>query len=383
MATINRQQNDLNYAQWLLDTGKVKGNITAEALARHNNMQQQRRNEVGQAMTNGTYVATKPVNKLSANPTTSNPYQGYIDSNTTALRGLDDSYGTAYQNYANQIVNNGALQAIENSRKNMTDNTNRQYDTNARNYYAQYRASENRLPERLSNLGVTGGASETAQLALMNRYSGNLFGNENARASALNSGNMQYDEMVANNSKELANQLASTYLSLAREAQANKTAQADKEYERAWNEEARKYERYMADKEATLEFCNMVGRYDNMLGYGWSQAMVDKANKAAQASMTSSGGGGGYSSGYGYGSSGSGSGSTGNVPPSNAQEELAESVNNAYLTSNAVANQFVDAIKRIYGTVPTNTPKTTQPKKSGGSGAGSNSNKTKNVMTYK
>lgn len=304
--TQNTQQNTGQaYAKWLVDSGKVKGNMPTEQLVRavaiQNEIQNRERQARATAMANGTYQS-QPIQVLSSAPT--NPYQNTIKTNTDSINGIDNTYGSWYQNYANQISNNGALQAIENARKNMTDLTNRQYDTNARNYYTQYRLNENKLPERLSNLGVTGGASETAQLALMNNYSGNLYNNETARANALNSGNMQYDQLVAENSKELANQLASTYLNLAKEAQSNKTAQADKEYERAWNEEARKYERYQTMKESTLAFCNMVGRYDNMLGYGWTQAMVDKANKAAQEaknSVTYSGGGGGSYGGYGSG----------------------------------------------------------------------------------
>lgn len=304
--TQNTQQNNGQaYAQWLVDSGKVKGNMPNEQLVRavitNNAIRNREQQAKRTAMNNGTYQS-QPIQVLSSAPT--NPYQNTIKTNTDSINGIDNTYGSWYQNYANQISNNGALQAIENARKNMTDLTNRQYDTNARNYYTQYRLNENKLPERLSNLGVTGGASETAQLALMNNYSGNLYNNETARANALNSGNMQYDQLVAENSKELANQLASTYLNLAKEAQSNKTAQADKEYERAWNEEARQYERYQTMKESTLAFCNMVGRYDNMLGYGWTQAMVDKANKAAQEaknSVTYSGGGGGSYGGYGSG----------------------------------------------------------------------------------
>lgn len=315
--TQNTQQNNGQaYAQWLVDSGKVKGNMPNEQLVRAvmiaNDAQNRARQQRATDMRNGTYQS-QPIQVLSSAPT--NPYQNTIKTNTDSLNGIDNTYGSWYQNYANQISNNGALQAIENARKNMTDLTNRQYDTNARNYYTQYRLNENKLPERLSNLGVTGGASETAQLALMNNYSGNLYNNETARANALNSGNMQYDQLVAENSKELANQLASTYLNLAKEAQSNKTAQADKEYKRAWNEEARKYERawneearqyerYQTMKESTLAFCNMVGRYDNMRGYGWTQAMIDKANKAAQEaknSVTYSGGGGGSYGGYGSG----------------------------------------------------------------------------------
>ena len=144
--------------------------------------------------------------------------QKIIATNAAALKNVKKGYDTMYQNYANQLVNNGSFQAIESARQNMQNTTNRQYNDAAKNYYAQYRINQNKLPEQLSNLGVTGGASETAQLGLMNQYSGNLYNNESARANALNTGNMQYDQMVAENSTSLAEQLANTYLTLAQQA---------------------------------------------------------------------------------------------------------------------------------------------------------------------
>lgn len=390
--TQNTQKNNGQaYAQWLVDSGKVKGNMPNEQLVRavitNNAIRNREQQAKRTAMNNGTYQS-QPIQVLSSAPT--NPYQNTIKTNTDSLNGIDNTYGSWYQNYANQISNNGALQAIENARKNMTDLTNRQYDTNARNYYTQYRLNENKLPERLSNLGVTGGASETAQLALMNNYSGNLYNNETARANALNSGNMQYDQLVAENSKELANQLASTYLNLAKEAQSNKTAQADKEYERAWNEEARKYERawneearqyerYQTMKESTLAFCEMVGRYDNMRGYGWTQAMIDKANKAAQEaknSVTYSGGGRGSYGGYGSG----GYGDDYPVAPSGTTITPEAVYGKA---QNVADNTVATVLNAIYNATPSSTTKKKSSGGSGGSG-GSSGNAYKNkVKTYK
>lgn len=388
--TQNTQQNTGQaYAKWLVDSGKVKGNMPTAQLVRavaiQNEIQNRERQARATAMANGTYQS-QPIQVLSSAPT--NPYQNTIKTNTDSLNGIDNTYGSWYQNYANQISNNGALQAIENARKNMTDLTNRQYDTNARNYYTQYRLNENKLPERLSNLGVTGGASETAQLALMNNYSGNLYNNETARANALNSGNMQYDQLVAENSKELANQLASTYLNLAKEAQSNKTAQADKEYERAWNEEARKYERAWnedarqyerrkAEEEAAFELCNLFGNYDDMANYGWSKDKINKYNKAAQEaknSVTYSGGGRGSSGGYGSGGYG-GSSSSSYVAPSGGSSSYS-TVNS---TANKVANNAVNTVLNAISSASSGTKK----KSSGGSG-GSSGNAYKNkVKTYK
>lgn len=145
-------------------------------------------------------------------------FQNTINTNSTALKGIKEGYDTMYRNYASGLVNDGTFQAIENARQNSQDTTNRQYNDAARNYYSQYMQNQKALPERLSNLGVTGGATESAMLKLMNQYSGNLYQNQSARANALNNINMQYDQQIANNSKTIAQQLAETYLRLAQQA---------------------------------------------------------------------------------------------------------------------------------------------------------------------
>lgn len=152
--------------------------------------------------------------------------QKLINTNTSSLTKKSKTLGNIYNAYASGLVNNGSYQTIENARNNMQTATNRQYDDSAKNYYAQYRVNQMALPEQLSNLGVTGGASETAELGLMNQYSGNLYNNEAARANALNTGNMQYDQMIAENSQNLANQLAETYLNLALQAREEALAKA-------------------------------------------------------------------------------------------------------------------------------------------------------------
>ena len=202
-----------------------------------------------------------------------------VNNNASALGKMYNGFDTTYNNYANQLVNNGSFQAIENARQNMTDSTNRQYNNAAKNYYAQYRQNENKLGERLSNLGVTGGASETAQLGLMNNYSTNLYNNEQGRASALNSGNMQYDQMVAENSANIANQLASTYLSMAQQARENQMADAEvkrlaeqEAYERKQAEDAKAYER-------ALQRAQSSGDFSAMKAFGWTAAEIKKANK--------------------------------------------------------------------------------------------------------
>lgn len=252
---------------------------------------------------------------------TPNKYQDLlklVNTNAKNLGKINTGYKQTYNDYANQLVNNGSFQAIENARQNMQQSTNRQYNDAAKNYYTQYRINQNKLPEQLSNLGVTGGASETAELNLMNQYSGNLYQNESARANALNTGNMQYDQMVADNSANIAKQLASTYLSMAQQAREQNLAAEQQAYERRQAEDAKTYERQQAADakayERALQRAQTTGDYSVMKAFGWTAAEIKKANKLANG--VSSGGGGGGSRKrssrrrssrryYGYGSGGS------------------------------------------------------------------------------
>lgn len=257
-------------------------------------------------------------------------FQNTINTNSAALKGIKAGYDTMYKNYANGLVNDGTFQAIENARQNSQDTTNRQYNDAARNYYSQYMQNQKVLPERLSNLGVTGGATESALLKLMNQYSGNMYQNQNARANALNNINMQYDQQIANNSKTIAQQLAETYLSLAQQARDEVLA-----------EEERKRQEALAAAEA-----------------------------ARQASYYSSGGGGGYSSG-GYSSGGySSSTSTPKVQPSGSQTTK----------SKPIVSTTTSKYQETYG-----APKKTTVVKKGGSGSTTayNSNRKYNVKGYK
>lgn len=256
-------------------------------------------------------------------------FQNTINTNSAALKGIKEGYDTMYKNYASGLVNDGTFQAIENARQNSQDTTNRQYNDAARNYYSQYMQNQKALPERLSNLGVTGGATESALLKLMNQYSGNLYQNQSARANALNNINMQYDQQIANNSKTIAQQLAETYLSLAQQARDEVLA-----------EEERKRQEALAAAEA-----------------------------ARQASYYSSGGGG-YSSG-GYSSGGySSSTSTPKVQPSGSQTTK----------SKPIVSTTTSKYQETYG-----APKKTTVVKKGGSGSTTayNSNRKYNVKGYK
>ena len=115
--------------------------------------------------------------------------------------------------YANmQTQQNTALQ---NAQRLSADQINNAYNLSARDYYQLYKTQQAKLPENLSKAGVTGGASESAQLKLMNNYSENLYKNEAARNNQLAGVNQNYNDQIARNSINAANQMANAYLQMA------------------------------------------------------------------------------------------------------------------------------------------------------------------------
>ena len=114
-------------------------------------------------------------------------------------------------------LNNGAYganAALDNARSNAIDQISRTYDDSARNYYRLYKRQEKDLPEQLSSIGATGGASESAALNLMNNYSDNVYKNEYGRNQQISGVNDDYYNAVAQNSQQLAQQIANAYLNL-------------------------------------------------------------------------------------------------------------------------------------------------------------------------
>lgn len=107
--------------------------------------------------------------------------------------------------------------ALQNAQKLSADQINDAYDLSARDYYQLYKTQQAKLPENLSKAGVTGGASESAQLKLMNNYSENLYKNEAARNNQLAGVNKDYNNQIAQNSINAANQMANAYLQMAQQ----------------------------------------------------------------------------------------------------------------------------------------------------------------------
>lgn len=124
------------------------------------------------------------------------------------------------QMYANMQSQQNA--ALQNANKLNQEQINSNYDNSAREYYRLYKTQQKQLPETLSRLGVTGGASESSQLKLLNSYSDNLYKNESARNNQLAGVNADYNNRIAKNSINAANTMANSYLQLAQQQLAYK-----------------------------------------------------------------------------------------------------------------------------------------------------------------
>ena len=224
------------------------------------------------------------------------------------------------QMYANmQTQHNTALQ---NAQKLSADQINNAYDLSARDYYQLYKTQQAKLPENLSKAGVTGGASESAQLKLMNNYSENLYKNEAARNNQLAGINRNYNDQIAQNSINAANQMANAYLQMAQQQLAykrqdelaQKEAQAQAEENAAaqtvaqWNANVRaRMEEQLAKGDTIWTWTDESGRihwttYESRgLAMGGKKLSPSSSKVGTTSSTTSA-----YSSGSG-GSSGGGS----------------------------------------------------------------------------
>ena len=157
-------------------------------------------------------------------------YNNGYNSAMGEINGIVQSALVPYQQmYANMQSQQNA--ALQNANKLNQEQINSNYDNSAREYYRLYKTQQKQLPETLSRLGVTGGASESSQLKLLNSYSDNLYKNESTRNNQLAGVNADYNNQIAENSINAANQMANSYLRLAQQQLAYKRQdeQAEKE----------------------------------------------------------------------------------------------------------------------------------------------------------
>lgn len=118
-----------------------------------------------------------------------------------ALARINNAYDTAAQSYGD-IYNRG-ISALDASYKAQQDKLNSQAADSLREAYINRRLSERDLPQQLAAMGISGGASETSLLNLVNSEG-------NARAS-INRGLNDNLADLASNYNDNANNLFSAY----------------------------------------------------------------------------------------------------------------------------------------------------------------------------
>jgi hypothetical protein len=271
-------------------------------------------------------------------------YENYLTGIDTLNQGFD-SHITQLQSGAGN-----AKAALDEARANALAGIKSTYDDSARNYYRLYRTQEKELPEQLSSIGATGGATESAALRLMNNYSDNLYKNETSRNQDVNGLNQDYNDAIAKNSMQVAQQIADAYLQKAQALQDMQTGFAQSQQD-VYNQ----YLQGLADQSsaqsaASLVTANNAARqqqYDlERQGYstkGWTDAngVYQYAITGNPKTTTEKSSGSSNKSGS-SGGSGSGSGSGGGYTPTAAY-------NAAYRSASAHLNSTREADGRTYG----------------------------------
>ena len=240
--------------------------------------------------------------------------------------------GTAGLNEIKQMYSNMQTQqntALQNAQRLSADQINNAYDLSARDYYQLYKTQQAKLPENLSKAGVTGGASESAQLKLMNNYSENLYKNEAARNNQLAGVNQNYNDQIAQNSINAANQMANAYLQMAQQQLAYK-----RQDELAAKEQQAQAEENAAARTVAQWNANVRARMEEQLAKGdtiwtWTDesgkihwttyesrglAMGGKKLSPSSSKVKSSGGSSTYSAGSGVSGNDGNGGGGGDVP---------------------------------------------------------------------
>ena len=312
------------------------------------------------------YVAEQ--DKLAASAAKEEAYNSGYNSAMGEVDGMiQAAISPIQQMYANmQTQQNTALQ---NAQRLSADQINNAYDLSARDYYQLYKTQQAKLPENLSKAGVTGGASESAQLKLMNNYSENLYKNEAARNNQLAGVNQNYNDQIAQNSINAANQMANAYLQMAQQQLAYK-----RQDELAAKEQQAQAEENAAAQTVSQWNANVRARMEEQLAKGdtiwtWTDesgkihwttyesrglAMGGKKLSPSSSKVKSSGGSSTYSAGSGGSSGSSGSDDSGGSTPTSATsysyDTLKYNMTNALLkgATKSQLQTFVNPIEASY-----------------------------------
>lgn len=236
---------------------------------------------------------------------------------TSATPYLDiaKAYETQYrQNLANQEAQ--LAQQLATSK----NASNRQYESAANANYINYMKQKNALPEQLAAQHINGGASETANVNMMNNYALNRGNTEASRIAALGQLQSTYDTNIANMRSAANDAILNNKLALQQSQVQYEDTLAQRQ-----KEEARYNKEYKDQQNAKLleQYAATISRFTTEKSIDKAIDNLKKKKPANYKQMIwllqqrkaelnkSSGGGGGSSSGGGRGySSGGGSSSS-------------------------------------------------------------------------
>lgn len=107
-------------------------------------------------------------------------------------------YMNAYNQYEADRTNqmNATTQHLDNTLQQNNATTNANYDSAARQAYVDYMRKQKALPSQLQNLGVNGGATESALLNLYNNYGSSHAANEQQRNAELAANQQNRDDAL-------------------------------------------------------------------------------------------------------------------------------------------------------------------------------------------
>lgn len=173
-----------------------------------------------------------------------NYYQVQENPYDALLAGVDERYAALERQQLEQIAaaTEQSVDRLNAQRKGIDDT----YEEMARQAYIDYAQQNFALPGQLAQLGVNGGASESAQLGLNTAYSGNLNNILTAKGNAMteldnaiidvrNSGDLQKaDAILANSQAALAAYQNLMQNKIAYDYQAGRDAIGDQRYNQEW-----------------------------------------------------------------------------------------------------------------------------------------------------
>lgn len=225
-------------------------------------------------ITNGLTVTSTPAAATSStidHTATPNRTSGVSPTSATPLTGIalgqqeeqaeQNPYDAIYEAYQSMMNSNAAQQKAELDKlyAEMANNLNAGYDKSANNAYINYKQGQKALPEQLSQYGVTGGASESANLRLQAAYGTNLAENEYNRNSGLSDIRQNQIQQYSDVNSSLNSALADAYLQSSTQAAEWEQEQKEKAEAKA-KEEAAKAEQAEIDEWNNKVMANMLKR---------------------------------------------------------------------------------------------------------------------------